>query len=335
MVDFDVAEQLCIRTVNRVSEVLGSLSGPRAASSVARGTLSLRPLSPALGVELEGLDIGTVTSAALRCVLFGALLERRLVLLRGLELDAESFRRLSGLLGPLRTVPRGMQRASGMSDVQALTNLGPDGRPTSRNPDPESLYWHSDGSATRTPARFTLLYALRVPREGGETVFADAAAACSVLSPAERRELIGCRAAHDPEVARWVRRGTVVASGRMVDRILLRLRLLARLLAPPVHHPVIRVHEETGREALFVGDHAWRMMNMRWRDGRRRLDELTTFVTSRPEWTYRHAWKPGDLLIWDNRNILHRGSAYDTSEQVRVMLRAVVAGDRPSIAADR
>jgi len=323
MVGFDVARLRGVRIMDRLTEASRGLHA-------TFRQLVLHPLTPAFGVEINGVDQVALTSPVLRPLLLGAVLERKIVLLRGLDLDAERFRRVGCLLGRLRTVPRGMQRVPGLSDVQCLTNVGPDGRRTGLNPDPESLHWHSDGSAARTPARYTLLYAVRVPRSGGETVFADAAAACAALSSAARRELIGRHAAHDPEVARWVRRGTMVASSRVGDRVWIQVRLLVRLLVPPVRHPVIRVNEDTERESLFVGDHAWRMLGMPWRAGRRRVDELTAFVTSHPEWMYRHAWQAGDLLIWDNRDILHRASDFDAADQTRVMLRAVTTGDRPT-----
>jgi alpha-ketoglutarate-dependent taurine dioxygenase len=260
--------------------------------------------------------------------------EHQLVLLRGVHLDAEGLRRLGQLLGPLRPVPRGMQIVPGLPDVQCLGNLDAGGHPTGRNPDPDSLRWHSDGSATRIPARYTLLYGHRIPRAGGETVFADMYAACAALSPAERRELIGRRAVHDPEVARWIRGGahSAPANGKL-RRVVSRLRLFARLLVSPTRHPVIRVHEETGKECLFLGDHAWRIIGLRWRDGVRRVNELNDFVTAHPEWTYTHSWQAGDLLVWDNRCLLHRGTEYDVSHDARVMLRAVVVGEKLPVAA--
>ena len=287
-----------------------------------------------MGAEVEGLDEETLAASALGPFLHGALLEHQLLLLRGLHLEPESFRRLGRLLGPLRRVPRGMQIVPGLPEVQCLGNLGTDGRPTGRNPDPDSLQWHSDGSATRIPARYTLLYGLRIPREGGETIFADMYAACAALSPAERRALVGRRALHDPQVARWIRRGApIAASGGILRRALMHIRFAARLLASPTRHPVIRVHEETGRECLFVGDHAWRISGLPWRTGARRVEELNAFVTAHPEWTYTHTWRAGDLLLWDNRCLLHRGSEYDVSHEARVMLRAVVLGERVPVAA--
>jgi alpha-ketoglutarate-dependent taurine dioxygenase len=257
-----------------------------------------------------------------------------MVLLRGVPLDAEGLRRLGRLLGPLRPVPRGMQIVPGLPDIQCLRNLDAGGRPTGRNPDPDSLRWHSDGSATRVPARYTLLYGDRIPRAGGETVFADMYAACAALSPAERRELIGRRAVHDPEVARWIRHGSsIAAADGELRQVLRRLRLLARMIASPIRHPVIRVHEETGRECLFLGDHAWRITGLRWRDGVRRVNELNDFVTAHPEWTYTHSWQADDLLVWDNRCLLHRGTEYDVSHDARVMLRVVVVGEQVPVAA--
>jgi alpha-ketoglutarate-dependent taurine dioxygenase len=222
-----------------------------------------------------------------------------------------------------------MQVEPGLSDVQRLTNLDADGVATGANPDPYSLHWHIDGSATDVPARYTLLYAVRVPSSGGETSFADMYAACAALPPVRRKALASGRAIHDNVLARRFRHGVPMARGdnSLRRRLELRMRFVRRMLSPfTPRHPVIRVHEETGRSSLYLGDHAWRIVGHWWPTGERLVDELNAFATTRADWTYTHAWHAGDLLIWDNRCLLHRGSPYDAAGEERVMLRAVVEG---------
>ena len=268
-------------------------------------------------------------SPALGPALHRALLTHQLLLLRGLDLNADGFRRLGGRLGPLRPVPYGMRTEPGMPEVQRLSNLDADGVPTGVNPDPYSLYWHPDGSATRIPSRFTLLYAVRIPNHGGDTHFADMYAACAALTPARRQALVGRFAIHDPDLARHFRHGRPIAPAGLNRhrRLAMRFRFFVRLLSPrTTRHPVICLHEETGRPCLYIGDHAWRITGYRWSTGTRLIDELNAFATTNPQWTYTHSWRAGDLLIWDNRCLLHRGSEYDVAGQPRVMLRAVVNG---------
>ena len=129
--------------------------------------LTLNRLSVAMGAEVTGLDIGMLNSPALGPALHRALLMHQLLLLRGLDLNADTFRRLSRQLGPIRPVPENLQAEPGMPDVQRLSNLGADDIPTDVNPDPYSLFWHADGLSARIPSRFTLLYAVRIPTHGG------------------------------------------------------------------------------------------------------------------------------------------------------------------------
>lgn len=298
--------------------------------------LALRRLSPALGAEVTDFDARTLDSPALAPFLLRALLDHQLVLLRGVDLDPSSFRRLGAQLGPLRRVPDGMQVEPGFADVQRLSNLGVDGKPTGVNPDPYTLHWHADGSPARIPSRYTLFYALRVPSQGGETSFADMYAACAALSPARRRALIGRLAIHDAVLARRFRYGSpIVPAGASLRRnFSMRIRFAGRMLSPrSPRHPVIRVHEETGRSCLYLGDHAWRVTGCWWPAGARLVNELNEFATTRPEWTYTHYWRVGDLVIWDNRCLMHRGSQYDAARQERVMLRAVVDDVSAPIAA--
>jgi alpha-ketoglutarate-dependent taurine dioxygenase len=298
--------------------------------------LALRRLSPALGAEVTGFDTRALDSPALGAFLDRALLDHQLLLVRGLELDATCFRRIGLLLGRLRLVPGGMQIEPSMPDVQRLANSRADGSPTGTNPDPYSLYWHTDGSAAQIPSRYTLFYAVRVPDRGGETSFADMYAACAALSPARRAALIGRLAVHDPDIARYFRHGSpITPAGTSLRRGLeMRVRFFARVLSSRIpRHPVIRVHEDTGRPCLFLGDHAWRVTGCWWPSGTRLVDDLNTFATTHPEWTYTHSWRAGDLVIWDNRCLLHRGSEYDTTRQERVMLRAVVDGTSAPIPA--
>lgn len=293
--------------------------------------VTLRDLGSPLGTEITGLDARMLGSPTLGALLHRVLLDHQLVLLRGLDLTTAGFRRLGGQLGPLRRVPWGMQVEPDMPDVQRLSNLDASGAATGANPDPYSLYWHTDGSATRIPSRFTLLYAVCVPDQGGETHFADMHAACAALAPARRRALIGRFAIHDPDISRHFRHGRLVspAGTDLHHRWSTQFRFMVRMISPrTTRHPVICQHEETGRPCLYIGDHAWRVTRCNWRTGVRLVNELNTFATTNPDWIYTHAWRSGDLLIWDNRCLLHRGSEYDTAGQRRVILRAVVNGSR-------
>lgn len=289
--------------------------------------LTLKPLSAAMGAEVIGVDLGMLNSPALGPTLHRALLMHQLLLIRGLDLNADTFRRLSRVLGPIRKVPDSKQAEPGMPDVHRLSNLDANDMPSGVYPDPYSLYWHTDGSSTRIPSRFTLLYAVRIPNHGGETYFADMYAACEALTPALRHALASRYAIHATDVARFFRHALKATPRELTrKRIVLLLRVLAGMFSPwTTRHPIICLHEETGRPCLYIGDNAWRATEYRWSAGTRLIEELNAFASSDSMRIYTHRWRAGDLLIWDNRCLLHRGSEYDTS-QPRVMLRAVVNG---------
>jgi len=97
---------------------------------------------------------------------------------------------------------------------------------------------------------------------------------------------------------------------------------------PPVAHPIIRTHPETGRKAIFLGDHAESIHGMAYDEGRTMIEELSIAATP-DHLVYRHHWEPGQCIVWDNRNLLHRATGYDTARQKRVMRRCTVLGDAP------
>lgn len=288
--------------------------------------MGVRRLSP-MGAELLGLDAAALKAPGMGALLRRAILEHQLVVVRGLALDALSFRATALGLGPLRPVAPGQPRAAGLPDIHRLTNLGPDGAPSGAHPDPSSQEWHTDGSALRIPSRFTMLYSMRVPDAGGETSFADMYASCAALPADLRGQLLGQFALHDVDIGRFLRRAVIGGPWHAVS--------LARgmIIGRGARHPVIREHEDSGRASLFLGVHAWRLAGRPWLEGRRLLKRVNAFATSRPEWLYTHRWRLGDLLIWDNRCVLHRGHPFDASLQARDLLRAIVEGEAVPVAA--
>ena len=97
---------------------------------------------------------------------------------------------------------------------------------------------------------------------------------------------------------------------------------------PPVDHPVIRTHTETGRKCIFLGDHAEAIVGLDYEEGRELVEEVNALAV-RPELTYRHTWKVRDLVIWDNRCLMHRAMPYDAARERRVMRRCTILGEVP------
>ena len=93
-----------------------------------------------------------------------------------------------------------------------------------------------------------------------------------------------------------------------------------RQRAPAVEHPVVHTHPETERKSLYLGDHAEHLLGLGYDEGRARIEELNELATRR-ELVYRHVWQPHELVVWDNRCVLHRATTFDTARERRVMRR--------------
>ena len=180
---------------------------------------------------------------------------------------------------------------------------------------PESgRYWHSDLSYLDPPAKASLLYALEVPPIGGDTMFTNMAAAHDALSEPVRTMLNGLMAVHDYS---YVRRMFSPGFGRSADPN----------QVPPVRHPVVRPHSDTGRKTLFVNPGFTTHI-----DGltRQESEAILSFLfdhATRPEFIYRHNWSVGDAVLWDNRSTMHHAvhDFYETGG-IRHMHRTTVMG---------
>lgn len=178
-----------------------------------------------------------------------------------------------------------------------------------------NTHWHSDSSYKRVGAKASLLAAHVVPEDGGETEWADMRAAYVAL---------------DDEMKTWLDDKIAVHSYRFSHTWHGGLELLVddELAAlPGVDHPMIQTHAASGRKILFVGRHASHILGEDITRSRQLLRDLTE-AASQPPRTYKHKWQAGDIVIWDNRCVLHRGHPWP-DDQPRVMARSTVAGDTP------
>jgi len=184
-----------------------------------------------------------------------------------------------------------------------------------------NMLWHSDSSFKAVPSLCSLLSARIVPPEGGATEFASTRAAYPSLPDALKRRVEHAIAVHDFSWSRdQVRPGFFTAEERAVY--------------PPVRHPLVRVNPVNGRRCLFLGAHASYIEGLSIDEGRALLAELLAHVTQ-PRFRYRHEWTEGDLVIWDNRCVLHRATPYDSVRHQRLLQRTTVSGDAAEFAPTR
>ena len=284
-------------------------------------SVTTRALHPLFGVEALGIDVTRLDEAAFEEVV--ALFEEHSVLLfRGQTLSDEAQIGFSRRFGPLETTIRSIaSQAATPIHVANLSNVDAEDRliPTG---DKRNLYnagnqmWHTDSSFKKVPAHASLLSAREVPPEGGETQFASMRVAYARLPEDTRAFLEDKVAVH-----------SFVYSRGLVDDALMPPDHAAQV--PPVRQAMVRANPVHGRKAFYVGSHACEIEGLPTAGARALLRELREAAT-RPDLVYTHRWRVGDLVMWDNRCMLHRGRPWDESRYRRVMHRTTVAGVGPT-----
>jgi len=207
--------------------------------------------------------------------------------------------------------------ADGYPELYRLSNLDRNGNPSGHHPDRGTLAWHTDGSWQRVTGQATIIYGEVMPQSGGETHFCDMYCAYERLSPSWKKRIAGLRAVHNLDFSRNRRHG----EDPLTDA--------QRLARPPVDHPIVRTHPQTGRKCLFLGDHAEYVLGLPYDEGRGLIEELNALAVH-ADLTYEHRWKARELLVWDNRCVMHRATPYDAAAQGRVIRRCTVLGETPA-----
>ncbi len=278
-----------------------------------------RPLDP-IGVEVVGFDLRSPISDAAWAALRQGVIDTGLVVFRDQSIDAATQLALGRRFGTLENTS--LDQGPLDESRILLSNLDEDGRVRAEDDDAMRLVainesWHTDSSFRDVPASFSLFSAVTVPAAGGDTFYASLERGWQALPAAERAPLFGRYAVHDYDRA-YRARG-------------LEMEHVFGGAAPTARHPVVHRHPESGRTGLFVSEHAFAVDGLGEAESRQLVERLVGICTD-PERVYRHRWRAGDLVIWDNRSMLHRAQGFD-SRHPRVMRHVRVAGDGPAIAA--
>ncbi|MBI3707327.1 MAG: TauD/TfdA family dioxygenase [Proteobacteria bacterium] len=277
--------------------------------------LQLRPLAGGLGAELLGPQVAAVDDAEFPAV-HAAFLEHQLLLFRDQTLPPAAQVAFARRFGEVQVHVMSQYHASAYPELYTLSNLDADGRPSGKHPDRGTLAWHTDGSWQRVTGQATMLYAEQIPSSGGNTGFADMYSAYDALDAAEQARLGGLRAIHSLDFSRNRRHGEEPMTEAQ------------RKAVPPVDHPIVRTHPETGRKCIFLGDHAETIQGMEYEEGRAFIEALNERIVALAR-IYTHRWRPGDFMVWDNRCLMHKAESYDTAREPRVIRRCTVLGEVP------
>lgn len=281
------------------------------------GSLCITPLSVATGAECTSVDLKDLSDDEWERML-EAYHRYSLLVVRDQSLPKGDQITFSKRFGDLELPIRKDYIGTDYAELHVVTNVDATGKPNNTKglENPGNFYWHTDASYMKEPASTTLLYAIDIPETGGDTNFANMHAAYDALSSATKERIRGLRAVHSWEQSRY-NSGSRPASEE------------EKRLAPPVAHPLVRTHPDTGRPALYLGNHTSHIEGMAIPEGRALLQELLEHTTQ-PQFVYRHKWRVGDIVIWDNRSLLHKASDdFDMNNCPRVLHRTVVRGTVP------
>jgi taurine dioxygenase len=281
-----------------------------------RWPFEVRPLTPKLGARIIGVDLARGVDDALFRSIHQAFLQYQVLLFGTQNLPPGRQVEFARHFGEVQIHVMNQYRADGHPELYRLSNLDENGNPNGKHPDKGTLAWHTDGSWRRVTGQATIIYAEVVAGEGGETHFCDMYGAYERLSPEWKKRIANLRAVHNLDFSRTRRHG----EDPMTEA--------QRREVPPVDHPIVRTHPDTGRKCLFLGDHAEYIAGMDYDEGRALIDELNALAIH-PDLTYEHRWTPGELIVWDNRCLMHRATNYDPAVQRRVVRRCTVLGDVP------
>ena len=279
------------------------------------------PLTPLFAARIEGVDVARGIEGATMAALRDALDRFAVLVLPGQVIDDQAQIAFSQGFGALEMTRPGALGAG--SAVIVLSNIGPGGEiaaPSDKQllNNKANRHWHHDSSFKPIPARASLLSAREIPSAGGNTEFAFMRGAFAALEAAEQARLRGMVALHD---FGWSR-------GRVDPTLVTE--------AEKTQHPAVRqavvLEENPYGPALYLGAHARSIDGMTEAESRALIERLMAHATE-DRFIYSHRWSPGDLLIWDNRAVLHRATPFASTTERRHMVRTTVAGQGPTLRA--
>jgi alpha-ketoglutarate-dependent 2,4-dichlorophenoxyacetate dioxygenase len=291
-------------------------------------SVAIHPIQPAFAAQVSGIDMREVVAPADVAAIEAAMDTYAVLVFRDQKItDAQqmafslNFGDLENARGGNVTKPGDYRLPTGMADV---SNLGKDQKPLARDSRQRlfnlgNMLWHSDSSFRAIPAKYSLLSARVVNPKGGDTEFADMRAAYDALDGDTKREI----GEYVCEHSLMYSRGSL-GFGEYSDE--------EKALFKPVRQCLVRTHPVTGRKSLYLSSHAGTILGMPMPEARILLRDLTEHATQ-PLFVYVHKWKTNDLVMWDNRQTMHRGRRFDES-QPRDVRRTTVAGDAPTVAQD-
>ncbi|MFT5219528.1 MAG: alpha-ketoglutarate-dependent taurine dioxygenase [Gammaproteobacteria bacterium] len=271
-------------------------------------------LTASFGAETDSIDLSGPVDAALAATIQQAFLQYGVLVFRDQALDDDSLIAFASIFGRLEQHMIENSDGEIMTPVHNITNFDATGKPSLRPYINTNYFWHTDKSYLGTPSLASMLHPVELPASGGDTQIAHMGLAYAALADVTRDKIAHLQAVHSLEFMRHSLDNPAPTKAQIQA-------------TPPVSHPVVRTHAETGQDCLYIGMYASHIKDLDMAEGRMILARLQEQSTQ-PPFVYNHKWKMGDVVIWDNRCLMHRGIAnYDMASERRVMKRLCVWDD--------
>jgi taurine dioxygenase len=281
--------------------------------------ITVTPTGAALGAEVGGVDLRSLSDADFAAV-YRAWLDHSVLLMRGQVLSDDDLIAFSRRFGELDFAPiqeNGRRFVDGHPEIYVVSNVVENGVAIGSLGAGEAV-WHTDMSYLEDPPKASMLYAIEVPPEGGNTGFTSMYRAYDALPAALKARLAGRRVKHDGTYnsGGYVRQGVTPTDDPRE--------------APGMYHPIVCTHPETGRKGLYLGRRRNAYVEgMELAESEALLDEVWEYAT-RDELTWYNRWRVGDVVLWDNRCTMHRRDPFDAASR-RIMHRTQMKGEaRPA-----
>ena len=282
--------------------------------------LTVERLGRTFFAEVRGIRLAEISSDETYKAILDALLEHGVLFFPGQDLSDAEQERFSKWYGPLEvTFEDDKYFVAHLSNVDTYGGIRDKDSRKSTFLRANQL-WHSDSTMFQAPARYSFLTAHVIPPAGGDTQWADLRAAWDELPEQRKRELESLILEHDFQNSR-------IKAGHKFDEE-------QRKRWPPLRHPLVRVHEKTGRKALYVGSQATHVVGWPLDQGVALIEELIEYATQ-DRFIHTHSWTKGDLVIWDNQRVNHRGKPWDEEQYKRDLRRTTVQGSIPTMMGDK
>lgn len=275
---------------------------------------SITPLTGHTGAEVTGLDFRKPLDAGTRAALNDAFVAHHVLVMRDQAFSPDDFKSAVQLFGELQPHDKKEHHVTGHPDVSYVSN---DEFVDGRRIIPGETF-HTDHSNHPRPPKATTLFAVDLPSSGGDTQYVNMHDAYEELPAAMKRRIDGLRAVH-AYLSKYSPRPLGYLSAES-----------AKKLPPPGIHPVVRTHPENGRKALFLNPVRMEsILGMEDADALKLIEELMTHSTQK-KYEYRHQWRHGDWVLWDNRSVMHQANPdYDMQER-RFLYRLMLKGEVPA-----